>query len=167
MDGVSSTTMPGPPRGLELIQQGLEGFGHFACHSLSVSFIFSSHIDVQVFASSTILVISWTRDCRSSSDLIEEGVLVSACSTSISLTQITFGRLKLGVVKISGIFCVRGSWSMCLKAVIPRWPLSRHQKKVNSLSFCQRCRTYSPMFWRWSIPELQEAFESLKCIPRR
>ena len=40
MDGVSSTTMPGPPQGLELILRGLEGFGHFACHSLSVSFIF-------------------------------------------------------------------------------------------------------------------------------
>ena len=74
------------------------------------------------FASSIVLLISWTRDC-SSSDLTTGGVLLSACNATISLPQISSGWLKPGVVRISGMFCVRGSWSMCWKAAIPRRPL--------------------------------------------
>jgi hypothetical protein len=84
---------------------------------------------------STAFLISQTRDFRSFLDLIAVEVLVSACSTPISLPQITSGCLKPGVVTISGMFRVLGSRSMCWKAAIPRRPLRGQQKKSQQFKY--------------------------------
>ena len=134
--GFSSTTMPGPSWGLWAHPAGP---GHFACNSLSMSFaVSSSHVDVQVFAPSTALVISWTRDCRSS-DLITGEMLLSVCSATISLPQTSFGCFKPGVTRMGGMFRDRGSWSMCWKAAISRWPLrgTTTKKKLINFNFSQ------------------------------
>ena len=169
---VSSSTTPGPPWGLWANSAGPGKFCHFACHSPSVSFVSSSHVDVQVFAPSTTVAMSWTRDCRSFLDLIKGEMLLRVCNATISLLQTSFGCFKPGVTRMSGMFCVRRSWSICWKAAIPRWPLRREtttNKKVNKFEFRSVIvgGTYSPIFWWWSFFELQPFFESLKCIARR
>ena len=121
-----------PQRLAPLILQGLEAFCCFACHSLSVSFIFSSHIDVQVFASST----TWTRDCRSSSDLTTVGMLLSASNATISLLQTSFGCFKQWVECFA--FVGLGEDDLCDE---------QQQKKSRILNFGPWVvgRTYSPM----------------------
>ena len=57
-------------------------------------------------------------------------VVVSVCRIPISLPQTSFGCPKFGVSRISGIFWVRGSWSMHRKAVIPRYPLGITSQRI-------------------------------------
>ena len=80
------------------------------------------------FAPLTALVISWTRDRRSS---ITKGMVLSACNATISLLPTSIGCFKPGVTRMSGMLRVRGSWSMCWKVVIPRRPLRGTTKKKN------------------------------------
>ena len=130
---------------------GLEKSCHFACHSQ----VLTLH-EFRLFfpcrsSSFRSFVISWTRDCRSS-DLITGEMLLSACNAAIPLPQTSFGFFKPGVTRMSGMFRVRRSWSMCWKAAIPRWPLRETTtKKVKNLKFRSVIvgRTYSPMFWWW------------------
>ena len=127
----SSTTMPG----LVILQAWKNPATLLVTHkySLSVSFVSYSHVDLQVFAPSMALVISWTRDCRSS-DLIMGEMLLSTCNAAISLPQTSFGCFKPGVTRMSGMFRIHRSWSMCWKAAIPRWPLQgTTTKKVKKL----------------------------------
>ena len=111
------------------------GPGHFACNSLSVSFVSSSHVDVQVFAPSRALVISWTRDCRSS-DLITGEMLLSACNDAISLLQTSFGCFKQWMECFA--FVGLGEDDLCEE---------QQQKKSRILNFGPWVvgKTYSPM----------------------
>ena len=66
----------------------------------------------------------------------------------ISLPWMNFGWSKLGDASSSGMFYVRGSWSMRWKVEIPRRPLQGQQKSHQFwISVCDG-RSYSPMFWR-------------------
>ena len=123
-----------------------------------------SYLSSLNFASSTTLL---TSSCRSSSDLFVSALPVSVFRIRISLPQTFFGCPKFGVSRISGIFWVRGSWSMCRKAAMPRWPLERSKSTVWFGFSPYDCRTHNPIFSCRSFFELQAAFESFKCIPER
>ena len=103
------------------------GPGHFACDSLSVSFVSSSHVDVQVFTPSTALVISWTRDCRSSY------LIRGKCYWALAMPQSPYP-------KPPQVWChlnernVSRSWFLeyVLKGGDSRWPLWRTTTKKKS-----------------------------------
>ena len=119
------------------------------------------------FASSTTLVISWTRDCRSSLDLFAGGVLVSACSAPISLPWMNFGWSKPGDAKSSECFAFV-SWIMCCKVEIPRRPLQGQPKSHQIWISASDGRSYSPMFWGLSSKnDFGMVLKSLNYIPRR
>ena len=121
-------------------------------HYLSVSF-FSQPLfqffggPLFIFASSTTLVISWTRDCRSSSVFFAGGVLVSAW---ISLSWINFGWSKPGDTTTSGMFCIRGSWTWeyVLEGGDSQKTSTGRTKKPSTLISIHDGRSYRPMFWR-------------------
>ena len=93
-------------------------------------------------------------------------VVVSVCRIPISLPQTSFGCPKFGVSRISGIFWVRGSWSMHRKAVMPRYPLGITSQRI-SFFFSSSLDTYNPIFSCRSFFEFKGTFESFKCIPQR
>ena len=141
--------------------------------SLSVSFVLLPTLfqffggPLFIFASSTTLVISWTRDCRSSV-FFAGGVLVSAW---ISLSWINFGWSNPGDATTSGKFCIRGSWTReyVLEGGDSQKTSTGRTKKSSILISIHDGRSYSPMFWRtgrsFFEKRLGTVSKSLKYIP--